>query len=151
MIVIKRTNSEDQDFIMLVKLLDNELRILDGEEHVFYAQLNKTDRIKQVVVAYENADCVGCGAIREYSKEITEVKRMFVLPDKRNKGVASIILKELEKWGKELKYKKLFLETGKRQPDAIHLYKKWGYKVIPNFGKYENVENSVCFEKEIEL
>jgi len=76
-----------------------------------------------------------------------EVKRMFVLPNKRGKGIASIILKELEKWAIDLSFKKCLLETGKKQPEAIRLYHKNGYKIIPNFGQYQNVENSVCFEK----
>ena len=74
---------------------------------------------------------------------------MFVLPEQRGKGIAGEILAELEKWAGELNFKKCILETGKRQPEAIRLYSKSGYNVIPNYGQYENVSNSVCFEKEI--
>ena len=62
-------------------------------------------------------------------------------------GIASIVLTELEKWAREMGIKKCILETGKKQPEAISLYQKNGYAVIPNFGQYEDVENSVCFEK----
>ena len=68
---------------------------------------------------------------------------------KRGEGIATIILKELEVWAAELHYEKCRLETGKKQPEAIELYKKNGYKVIPNYGQYEGVENSVCFEKSL--
>jgi len=78
-----------------------------------------------------------------------EVKRMFVLPEFRGKGIATKILVELENWAKELLYNKCVLETGKRQPDAIALYEKNGYLKIPNYGQYANMENSVCFEKVI--
>lgn len=78
-----------------------------------------------------------------------EVKRMFVPLHKRGQGIASTILKALEIWCKELGIKKCVLETGKNQPEAIALYKKNQYNIIPNFGKYEAVENSVCFEKEL--
>jgi putative acetyltransferase len=149
MITIKRTNSENNDFRELVKELDFDLKIRDGEDHVFYAQLNKIDTIKYALVAYEDDVPVGSGAIRPYSNDAVEVKRMYVRAGKRGQGIASIILKELENWGLELGYKKCMLETGKRQPEAIQLYKKNNYKMIPNFGKYENVENSVCFEKEL--
>ena len=149
MITLTRTDSDNKDFIALVKLLDAELAKLDGEEHAFYAQLNKTDKIKHVIVAYEYDNPIGCGAIREYSPTITEVKRMYTLPEHRGKGIATKILAELEKWATELTYQKCILETGKRQPDAITLYKKNGYKIIPNYGKYVQMENSVCFEKEI--
>jgi putative acetyltransferase len=149
MIEFKRTNSDDKDFQQLVITLDIELAIRDGDDHLFYAQLNKTDMIKHVIVAYENNETVGCGAIRHYSDDTMEVKRMFVPLNKRGHGIASLILRELEYWCKELNYKKCILETGKNQPEAIRLYKKNDYKVIPNFGKYIGVSNSVCFEKEL--
>lgn len=149
MITLTRTNSDNKDFIHLVKLLDAELAELDGDEHEFYAQLNKTDKIKHVIVAYENDKPVSCGAIREYSPAIMEVKRMYTLPGYRGKGIATRVLNELESWAAELTYQKCILETGKRQPDAIWLYQKNGYKVTPNYGKYVAMENSVCFEKEI--
>jgi len=149
MIILTRTDSGNQDFIDLVKYLDAELAVLDGDEHAFYAQLNKTDKIKHAIVAYENDKPIGCGAIREYSPTITEIKRMYTLPETRSKGIATKILAELEKWASELSYQKCILETGWRQPDAIRLYEKNGYKIIPNYGKYLKMENSVCFEKEI--
>jgi GNAT superfamily N-acetyltransferase len=149
MIRLKRTNSDNKDFIDLVKLLDAELAEIDGEEHVFYAQLNKTDKIKHVIVLYENEKPVSCGAIREYSPTSMEVKRMYTLPDCRGKGLATKVLDELEKWASELSYQKCILETGWRQPDAIRLYEKNGYNRMPNYGKYAGIVNSVCFEKEI--
>jgi len=149
MISIKRTNSDDPDFKSLVRLLDAELAIADGEDHAFYSQFNKIDKIKYVVMGYKNGVPAGCGAIKELGINTMEVKRMFVSPDKRNKGFATRILTELEKWARELSCTKCILETGKRQPDAIGLYKKNGYKSIPNYGQYVGVENSVCFEKEL--
>ena len=144
-----RTDSENKDFIALVKLLDAELAELDGDEHVFYAQLNKTDKIKHVIVAYETDKPISCGAIREHSPTTMEVKRMYTMPESRGKGIATKVLNELEKWATELSYQKCILETGWRQPDAIRLYEKNGYKRISNYGKYAGIENSVCFEKEI--
>ncbi|HEX6170199.1 MAG TPA: GNAT family N-acetyltransferase [Chitinophagaceae bacterium] len=149
MINLIRTNSDNKDFIDLVKLLDAELAEIDGEEHVFYAQLNKTDTIKHVIIAYENEKPISCGAIREHSSTMMEVKRMYTLPGYRGKGLATKVLNELEKWASELSYQKCILETGWRQPDAIRLYEKNGYSRIPNYGKYAGIVNSVCFEKEI--
>ena len=116
---------------------------------MFYSQFNKIDKIKYVVLVYDNNIPTGCGAIKEFGKDVMEVKRMFVSPGKRNMGFATMILTELENWAGELSCTKCILETGKRQPDAIGLYKKNGYKPIPNYGQYEGVENSVCFEKEL--
>ena len=149
MIRLIRTDSGNKDFVALVKLLDAELAELDGDEHVFYAQLNKTDKIKTVIVAYENDKPVSCGAIREYSPTVTELKRMYTLSEYRAKGIATKVLIELEKWASELSYQKCILETGWRQPDAIRLYEKNGYERISNYGKYAGIVNSVCFEKNI--
>ena len=147
MIRLVRTDSSNNDFVELVKLLDKELQIRDGSEHSFYSQYNKIDKIKNVVVAFYNNTAVGCGAIKEYENGIMEVKRMFVKDEYRSKGIATDVLIELEKWAKELGYSKCILETGHAQPEAIHLYKKNNYSVIPNYGQYAGVVNSVCMEK----
>ncbi|MHC2990302.1 GNAT family acetyltransferase [Pontibacter sp. HJ8] len=144
-----RTNSENSDFVELVKLLDADLAIRDGEDHSFYDQFNKIDKINQVVVVYENEKPVGCGAIKAFGSDAMEIKRMYVLPDSRKSGIASMVLAELEKWASELGYARCVLETGKKQPEAIALYKKNGYNLIPNYGQYAGVENSLCFEKEL--
>ena len=149
MLTIKRTDSDNADFIELVSQLDADLAQRDGNEHSFYAQYNKINSIRHAVVAYENEDPAGCGAIKEYSPDTMEVKRMFVPTEHRGKGIASMVLQELEKWAAELSYAKCILETGKKQPEAIGLYRKNGYRPIPNYGQYAGVENSVCFEKVI--
>jgi GNAT superfamily N-acetyltransferase len=147
MINIKRTNSDDIDFINLVALLDQDLAIRDGEDHAFYNQFNKTDKIKHTIVYYENDIPVGCGAFREKESDKTEIKRMYVHPDHRKKGIASAILKELEIWAKEVGYTYTILETGKNQPEAINLYQKLNYTIIPNYPPYEEMDNSVCMKK----
>jgi putative acetyltransferase len=149
MIRIIRTDSDNQDFLKLVKYLDADLAERDGNDHSFYAQFNKIDNIKHVVVAYENNKPVGCGAIKEYIPNTMEIKRMYTSPETRGKGIATRVLTELEIWATELSCEKCILETGKRQPEAIGLYKKNGYKLIPNYGQYLEIENSVCFEKDI--
>jgi putative acetyltransferase len=147
MIELKRTTSEDSDFQNLVILLDEYLKIIDGDEHVFYAELNKTGKIQHVVICYSEGVAVGCGAFRKFDEATIEIKRMYVMPEYRKNGFAGKILKELETWAVEINYSQFILETGKRQPDAIRLYKKAGYELIPNFGPYKNSENSVCFKK----
>ena len=74
---------------------------------------------------------------------------MYTLPESRGKGTASRVLAELEVWANELFYEKCILETGKKQPEAIALYEKNGYKLIPNYGQYAEIDNSLCFEKVI--
>ena len=142
-----RTTSKNPDFQKLVKQLDDYLAVMDGEEHGFYDQYNKIDMLKHCIVIFDNDEAVACGAIKELDTKSMEVKRMFTLPEKRGKGLASKILNELEVWSKELGYEKIVLETGKRQTEAVALYNKCGYKIVPNYGQYIGVANSVCFEK----
>ena len=149
MITFVRTNSANKDFQHLVTALDKELAIRDGEDHSFYAQFNKIDTLKHVVVAFDNNIAVGCGAFKDYTSDIAEIKRMFVPAPKRGQGIASMLLKELEDWSRELHFKKCILETGINQPEAIRLYTKNNYEIIPNYGQYENIENSICFEKNL--
>ncbi|MFZ4783646.1 MAG: GNAT family N-acetyltransferase [Armatimonadaceae bacterium] len=144
---IIRANSDHPDFLTLVALLDQDLAIRDGDDHSFYQQFNKVDQIKHIVVAYLDNEAIGCGAIRAYTPDIMEVKRMFVLPEYRGKGIAGAVLSELEQWAAELGYTRCILETGQMQPEAIRLYQKSGYSIIPNYGQYAGVENSVCMEK----
>lgn len=147
MITILRTDSDNKEFISLVSRLDAELAGRDGADHAFYAQFNKINMLRQVVVAYMGKLPVGCGAIKAFDSSAMEVKRMYVMPGFRGQGVASLILTELEKWASELGFQKCVLETGLRQPEAIALYTKSGYNPIPNYGQYAGMENSRCFEK----
>lgn len=149
MIRILRTDSANAAFIDLVKLLDEDLAKRDGEDHSFYSQFNKVTMIRHAIVLFESDNPVGCGAMKAYTPDAMEIKRMYTLPKYRGTGVASRILAELEKWAIELSYKKCVLETGKRQPEAIQLYTKCGYKITPNYGQYIGIENSVCFEKSL--
>jgi len=142
-----RTTSENIDFQKLVVLLDEVLRSRDGEDHSFYAQHNTLDNINHVVVIYHNDIAIGCGAFKEFESDSVEIKRMFVHPDYRGKGIANAILKELEIWASELNYTNCVLETGRNNPEAIALYRKSAYEIISNYGQYENIETSVCLKK----
>lgn len=144
-----RVDSSQADFRELVALLDKDLAVRDGDEHAFYAQFNKVDTIKEVIVAYQNNNPVGCGAIKPFSTTQAEVKRMYVHPDSRKQGIAAQILNELEKWATEIGFSACVLETGKKQPEAIALYQKAGYQIIPNYGQYIGVDNSVCMLKQL--
>ncbi|MBP6377847.1 MAG: GNAT family N-acetyltransferase [Kaistella sp.] len=149
MVKLLRTNSENQDFIQLVKMLDEYLAYVDGDDHAFYDQFNKIDSLQHCIVLFEEENPVGCGAIKGYDGETAEIKRMFVIPEFRGKGYATAILNELEQWAEELQFKKVILETGTGQKEAIKLYTKT-YQQIENYGQYKDVETSVCFSKQLE-
>jgi len=150
MVNIIRTNAEHEDFVELVRFLDAELAQRDGKDHSFYAQFNAISKIKYAVVACKDDVPVGCGAIKEFDPGIMEVKRMYVRPEQRGKGVAAIILSSLEEWAAEMKCFRCVLETGKKQPEAIRLYERMGYRHIANYGQYVGVENSLCFAKDLD-
>jgi putative acetyltransferase len=147
MLQIIKTDTSNADFLILVQALDKELAIRDGDDHPFYARYNTLDTIKHVVVAYTSGTPSGCGAIKKYDAQTMEVKRMFVPEIFRGKGIALKVLQALEAWAIALGYKKCILETGIRQPEAIALYKKAGYRIIENYGQYSGKTESVCFEK----
>lgn len=142
---IIRTDSTNSDFIELVRLLDKDLAIRDGDDHAFYAQFNKTSLLSYALVAYVKNEPVACGALKAFGPATMEVKRMFVAEPYRRMGIAHAVLRELEKWAGELGVVNLVLETGKNQPEAINLYRKAGYQVTENYGQYIGIENSVCF------
>ena len=89
---IQRTNSQDIDFIHLVKALDAYLKITDKEEHDFYNQFNGIDVLNEVVVVYKDATkkmhAVGCAAMKKFDETTVEVKRMYVLLEERGIGIA---------------------------------------------------------------
>jgi putative acetyltransferase len=146
---IFRTSPASEDYRGLVKLLDADLKIRDGEDHAFFAQYNKSDTIQHVVIARANNVAVACGAFKPYADHTAEIKRMFVLPEYRGQGIAQQVLRELESWAAEEGFNLCILETGVKQPEAIRLYQKSGYEVIPNYGQYKDVASSVCMQRKI--
>ncbi len=148
-ITLKRSSSDDPDFVALVRLLDAELAERDGDDHAFYAQFNKIDRIRHVILAMEGERTLGCGAIKAFDDNSMEVKRMYVLPEARQRGIASLVLAALEEWAREMGYTRTVLETGNRQTEAVAMYDRNGYTRIPNYGQYIGVTNSICFGKQL--
>jgi len=149
MISVIRTNAEDPDFIRLVQLLDADLDARYGAGQEFYSQFNKLATIQHVIIVYRDEHAVGCGAIRKYSDDTMEIKRMFVDPRYRGQGIGKIVLDSLESWARELSYSYCILESGDKQPEALALYERAGYFLIPNYGQYAKDENSICMKKKI--
>lgn len=147
MITIKRTNSNDAAFHALIKKLDKDLSDRYGSLQDYYSQFNKIEDNPTVVVAYEGDEAVGCGCFKKYDELSVEVKRMYVAEGHRAKGIGGLILGELENWAAELGQQATVLELGNNQPEAIGLYTKQGYTVIPNYGQYIGMETSICMRK----
>ncbi|WP_316750758.1 GNAT family N-acetyltransferase [Pedobacter gandavensis] len=147
---LSRTNPDHLDFRKLIALLDENLEENNGvEAQAFFRQFNKTDEIKHVIIAYMEGVAIGCGSIKQYDPASMELKRMFVHPEFRNTGIASQILVHLEHWAKDMGYERCILETSDKQKEAVILYQKRGYHIIPNYGQYKNVAGSICMEKKL--
>lgn len=144
-----RTTNTNKDFRALVTLLDGHLAVTDEDEHDFYNQYNGLDAIKHVVILYKEDEPMACGAFKHYEDGTVEIKRMFTAEAARGQGLAVKVLDELEAWAREEGYAKGLLETGRRQPYAVRLYEKQGYTIVPNYGQYTGMENSVCMEKRL--
>jgi len=144
-----RTTSDSPDFQQLVVELDAYLRIVDGDDHAFYAQFNTIDSLQHVIVCYNQDIAIGCGAFKAYNTQTVEIKRIYTLPQYRGRGVAKSIMAAIENWANEEHFSLAILETGYLQKEAIALYTKIGYEVTNNFGQYEGVATSVCMQKTI--
>jgi putative acetyltransferase len=142
-----KTNSDNPDFKMLSSLFDEYLVDIDGDERDFFAFYNNV-KLDNVLLVYQDQIPVGCGAFKHFENNTAEIKRMFVQPEFRGKGIANLILSEIELWAKKEGYTSFILETSPKLEAAIALYKKTGYVIIPNFGQYIGVENSICMKKE---
>ena len=144
---IERTTSNSPDFISLTQQLDKELKLIYGESQEEFDQYNVINDLRTVVVTYLQDQPVGCGCFKPFDEKSVEVKRMYVDPTIRGKGVGAMILTELENWARELNYSSIILETGTEQPDAVGLYEKMGFRVISNFEPYVGNDLSICFAK----
>jgi GNAT superfamily N-acetyltransferase len=106
------------------------------------------------LVARLDGQPAGCGAVRRLiggPADVGEIKRMYTAPTARRRGVSRALLRALEDEATVLGFRRLQLETGLRQPEAIALYVAEGYHRIPSFGQYADDELSVCFAKDLPL
>lgn len=145
------TNGENPDFIGLCHDLDDFLNELVGGEknRAEYIQYNKLDDIHDVIVAYDEDTPVGSAGFKKYDDECAEVKRVFIKREYRGKGISKKLMELLEERAKNKGYKYLILESGEPLAAAMSLYRKIGYKVVPNYGQYKDMPDSVCMKKEL--
>lgn len=145
------TNGENTDFIELCHELDDFLNELVGGEknRAEYIPYNKLDDIHDVIVAYDEDIPVGSAGFKKYDNECAEVKRVFIKREYRGKGISKKLMELLEERAKNKGYKYLILESGEPLAAAMSLYRKIGYKVIPNYAQYKDMPDSVCMKKEL--
>ncbi len=147
---IKRTSTNDPDFISLIKQLDHELWQELNEDQVTYDPFNKVPDLPTAVVLYLNKLPVACGCFKTFDKDTAEIKRMFVDKTQRGRGLSKMILTELESWAIENGFSKTILETSIHFKIARRLYENAGYIIIDNYGPYKGLPDSICMQKKLE-
>lgn len=151
MTTIARVDPRSPEAVALMAALDRDLHDRYPEAHTIRG-LHDADasspRLIFLVASLDGAP-VACGAVREIDAEAGEIKRMFVVPGRRGRGLARAILEALETHARAQGYRTLLVETGTRQHEAIALYRSSGYRDVPPFGDYVGNSYSVCFEKRI--
>ena len=165
-IIFREVNSDSIEEIREL-LITHELSWKDSEPECYIAKtdeqrdksarnfmksLKEEDSKKCGICAFDDNKIIGSHLLEIYpidGKRACHIHGLWVDSIYRGKGIASLILTELESWSKELSFNKCILETLKEKYYAISFYKKNGYKEVPNFGDYMNAENSICFSKQI--
>jgi GNAT superfamily N-acetyltransferase len=142
--------ADSPEGLLLIQRLSAELGGLYGDDGAGAFKAADTQAHGAAfVIAWLGGRPVGCGALRPLEIGVGEVKRMFVEPDVRRRGVARRILAKLEALARELGYPAVRLETGTRQPEAIGLYESAGYRRVACYGQYVDNPLSICFEKRL--
>lgn len=146
------TNGENLDFIELCRGLDDFLNELVGgeENRAEYIPYNRLCDIHDAIVAYDGEIPVGCAAFKKYDDECAELKRVFIKREYRGKGISYELMEHLENAAREQGFRHLILESGEALVAAMALYKKIGYEVIPNYGQYKDMPDSVCMKKRLQ-
>jgi GNAT superfamily N-acetyltransferase/predicted DNA-binding protein (MmcQ/YjbR family) len=145
------TDGTNSDFAILCNKLDCALDEIVGAkfQRSQYDQYNQRDSIHDVIVVYHNGKPIACGSFKMFDEEHAELKRLFTEESSRNKGLGAEVLRRLEAKAKIKGYRWCILETGKPLEAACHVYEKAGYKVIPNYGQYADMPNSICMGRKI--
>jgi GNAT superfamily N-acetyltransferase len=141
-----------------VGLTDDEIEAAD---HAYLAEVTPEVVRRPTgafVVARLEGELAGCGAVRSYvpyhddlqpEDGVGEIKRMYTRPALRRRGVSRAVLARLEELALELGYRRLLLETGSPQPEALALYEHAGWSRIEPYGHYRDEDTSICFGKDL--
>ena len=146
-----QSDGGNPDFVELCHELDIFLNELVGgeENRAEYIPYNQLDDIHDVILAYDHNTPIGCAAFKKYDNECAEVKRVFLKPEYRGRGISKKLMAQLENAVKAKGYRYLILESGEPLVAAMALYKKIGYGIIPNYGPYADMPDSICMKKKL--
>ena len=144
-----RTDGSHHGFLTLIKELDRELRSYESDHDDVYITQNIVPESVYVSLILHDDQALACACLRAYKEKDFELKRMYVLPGHRGKGLSRRILDDLEKWAIELGRERIILETGDILKEAIGLYSSSGFERINNYGHYRDIQESICYAKKM--
>lgn len=146
-----KTDGENPEFERLCQKLDENLDEIVGAkiQRQKYVKYNQRDSIHDVILVYKGDETIACGSYKFYDEETVELKRIYVDPSVRGTGVGKELVRRLEADAKIAGYRFAVLETGELLTEACGLYKKLGYRRIPNYGPYVDMLESLCMEKKL--
>lgn len=137
------------EFVSLTEDLDRELHRKKGTAQQAYQGLNKLDGITDVVVAFQGGRPLGCASFKLRTPGIAEVKRVYVRPERRGRGVSRRLMETLEVRARQRGINTVLVETSRTFVEANGLYPSIGYREIPNYPPYDGMADSICFQKEL--
>ncbi|WP_104525543.1 GNAT family N-acetyltransferase [Blastococcus atacamensis] len=150
--IIEAAAWDDADVRTLTDDQQEELRARYGGKEEPGAHPSAADVSVVLVARDEDGAPLGCGALRDLGGGTAEVKRMYVVPAGRGRGISKAVLAGLEQAARERGWTMLRLETGPLQPEAVALYRGAGYRPIGAFGAYAgdpDAEHSLFFERDL--
>ena len=151
-VVVKRADLDSPEAVALIEALNAELLETYPEPGATHFRLDPDEVAAGrggFFLAWEGDRAVGCGAVRRIDERTGEIKRMYVLPAERGRGVSRVLLTALEDEARRLGLARVCLETGTRQMAALALYERSGFVRIAAYGDYANSAFGVCLEKAI--
>ena len=137
------------DFRMLAAKLDEYYFELVGDIQNRYADVNRPENMTALAVVYENDVPIACGAWKRLSETRAELKRLYVLPQFRRKGVARSLMAMLEEDAASAGIQCMILETAVDTPDSHRLYLSAGYLPTDYYGSPAGEANCLCFHKQL--
>ena len=146
---VRIVDKDSRDFIFLADKLDEYYFEIVGPVQARYAEVNKPHNMNGLCVVYEDEQPIGCGAWKKIDETTAEIKRIYVLPEHRRKGAASMIVTAMEQDAEKAGFRHYILETARTTMDSANLYFSLGYKEIDYYGSPAGAENCRCFEKNV--
>lgn len=146
MIIVQKAPADSPEAVELMRELSAFLLKLTGRSGEASFDAGDMDHPRSVfAIAYVDGEPAGCGAIREFEGDTAELKRMYAR--EKSRGVGKRLVEFLEAEAVRLGYRKIILETGTVNENAVRFYLSNGYSVCGNYGKYIGRDDSVCFDK----